>query len=282
MKTFVLLFALVLCVCSAELLQKSLIDFYGKNTKADIIIFMKDNFQVSDIQHKGKSIHSYNVDERANILVKEFMKRAQETQKSLQNELKENKLKFDVMWNVNGLLVRKVEKDLLLKILSTKQNTIDSVMLNHEVDIEEIEKKSTVVTEKRQIESNVEWVQAPAVCKNLIHQTKKISFKGKLGFKGKGILVGVGDTGLYHVHESLVNAYNGTIGKDKYDHNYNWGDPVGKTKAPFDSNGHGTHCSGTVAGGDKSSKKIGVAPKAKLSKKKKKKINDLKKFIVVL
>jgi subtilisin family serine protease len=69
---------------------------------------------------------------------------------------------------------------------------------------------------------------------------------------------------LNHLHEAIKPAYNGTKADGTFDHNYSWGDPAGKTKEPRDTNGHGTHCSGTVAGGLKTNRKIGVAPKAKL------------------
>jgi bacillopeptidase F len=231
MKLLILLFAFVLLVSSTEILEQKLLDFYGKNTKADIIIFMKDNLQLSQLQHKGKSINDLDVDTRAEVLVQQLKERAEETQASLQQELKANKLQFDVMWNVNGLLVRRVEKSLLFQILSKKQFSIENIILNHENEIEEVEKKSEEVNEiavEGTIESNIEWVKAPEVW--------------KLGYEGQGILVGVGDTGLFHLHESLVHAYNGTIGANKFNHNYAWGDPSSKTKVPSDSNGHGTHC----------------------------------------
>eukprot|EP01080_Neovahlkampfia_damariscottae_P002192 gene2192-2056_t len=232
------------------MLENKLVDFYGKNTKADVIIFMKDNFQISEIQHEGKSIDSFTADERAEILVDVLMKRAEKTQSTLQKELTEKKLKFDVMWNVNAILVRAVPKEVLLQIISTKQASIDNVILNHEDVIDEVEQKTEQVKEVNEVESNIKWVKAPEAW--------------ALGHQGKGMIVGVGDTGLFHTHEALIDAYKGTKKDGKFDHNYAWGDPVGKTKAPFDSHGHGTHCSGTVAGGGKKGRKIGVAPKAKL------------------
>jgi len=83
-----------------------------------------------------------------------------------------------------------------------------------------------------------------------------------MGFDGKGIVVGVGDTGVNVFHESIKTAYRGNNG-DSYDHNYNWHDPSGR-KVPYDPNGHGTHCSGTVAGGKDTNRKVGVAPGAKI------------------
>lgn len=141
------------------------------------------------------------------------------------------------MWNVNGLLIKKVDLKYVSSFLA-KNAKIEQVLLNKKVDVEEIETKSIQIENPKKysaenssdiIEWNLEWVKAPAVW--------------KLGFEGQGIIVGVGDTGLNHQHEAIVNSYAGTQPQGKFDHNYHWHDPSGRTKAPSDFNGHGTHCS---------------------------------------
>jgi len=83
-----------------------------------------------------------------------------------------------------------------------------------------------------------------------------------MGFEGQNVVVGVGDTGLNYHHEAVKTSYRG-FENGNYDHNYNWHDPS-RSRTPSDSHGHGTHCSGTVAGGKDTTRKIGVAPKARL------------------
>jgi subtilisin family serine protease len=83
--------------------------------------------------------------------------------------------------------------------------------------------------------------------------------------RGEGVVVAVIDGGVRHTHEALVDSYRGTVssahGGPNFDYDYNWFDPVYKSKTPegSDTDGHGTHVTGTVAG----AKGIGAAPGAK-------------------
>ena len=80
---------------------------------------------------------------------------------------------------------------------------------------------------------------------------------GAYGGKGKGIRVGVLDTGVDASHPDL----RGKVAE--------WAelDPEGNVisgSKPHDSDKHGTHCCGVIAGGNHSEQWIGVAPEAKL------------------
>jgi len=77
-----------------------------------------------------------------------------------------------------------------------------------------------------------------------------------LGWNGQGIVVGVTDTGARHTHVALQPRYRGTT---QGSHNYNWFAPTGTAATPSDTNGHGTHCIGSIVG---SANGIGVAPGA--------------------
>ncbi|WBB67587.1 S8 family serine peptidase [Micromonospora sp. WMMD812] len=83
------------------------------------------------------------------------------------------------------------------------------------------------------------------------------------GVKGAGITVANIDTGVQFDHPALVNSYRGNNGDGTFDHNYNWFDAAGLCAAmPCDSDGHGTHTMGTMAGAD-GANQIGVAPDVK-------------------
>jgi len=81
------------------------------------------------------------------------------------------------------------------------------------------------------------------------------------GNKGEGVVVANIDTGVRWTHEALIGSYRGaaTNNNGEATHNYNWYQPTGKSAAPLDNNGHGTHTMGTIAG----TNGIGVAPGAK-------------------
>lgn len=71
---------------------------------------------------------------------------------------------------------------------------------------------------------------------------------------GEGVLAGVLDTGIDASHPDLAGKLV------KFKSFVNESDP----STPNDGHGHGTHVSGTIAGGNAGGTQIGVAPKAKL------------------
>jgi subtilisin family serine protease len=85
-----------------------------------------------------------------------------------------------------------------------------------------------------------------------------LSAWGAYGAKGKGVTVGLLDTGVDARHPDL----KGKIAKwAEFDAN---GMEVPNSK-PYDSDEHGTHCAGTIVGGRASGRWIGVAPEAKIA-----------------
>ncbi|MEM5822819.1 MAG: S8 family serine peptidase, partial [Ignisphaera sp.] len=88
-----------------------------------------------------------------------------------------------------------------------------------------------------------------------------------LGYTGQGIRIAVLDTGVDITHPALAGKMLTVIPGDPY-YPGGWmafdsaGNPYRTT--PYDTYGHGTHCSGTALGGDTTSILIGVAPGATL------------------
>ncbi|WP_253739088.1 S8 family serine peptidase [Halohasta salina] len=92
--------------------------------------------------------------------------------------------------------------------------------------------------------------------------------------QGEGVTVGVIDTGINPNHISLelnngdsTNNYKGAWHTYYYPNgSFTLGDTREGVNAPepFDSDGHGTHVSGTIAGGNQTGTAIGVAPDVRL------------------
>ncbi|MFC3958867.1 S8 family serine peptidase [Halovivax cerinus] len=74
------------------------------------------------------------------------------------------------------------------------------------------------------------------------------------GATGEGVRVVVADSGVAGDHPDI-----------DMDDEDPWFDPEQGTSEPVDNHGHGTHVSGTVAGGDSSGTAIGVAPGAEIA-----------------
>jgi subtilisin family serine protease len=79
------------------------------------------------------------------------------------------------------------------------------------------------------------------------------------GLSGEGILVGHLDTGVDGEHPALVEAIEFFAEFDDF------GREVTPAPAPFDTDEHGTHTAGTIAGRPVSDRRVGVAPGAKLA-----------------
>ena len=92
-----------------------------------------------------------------------------------------------------------------------------------------------------------------------------------LGFTGQNIVIASADTGVRWTHNALKPHYRGWDGMNA-DHNYNWhdsihdssGNPCGNDSPfPCDDFFHGSHTTGTAIGDDGAGNQIGMAPGAK-------------------
>lgn len=86
----------------------------------------------------------------------------------------------------------------------------------------------------------------------------------ELGVAGAGVLVATIDTGVDFTHPALIDSYQGNLGGGEFVHDYHWWDPTGTCgPVPCDNVDHGTHVTGTIAGGDglgPFTPDVGVAP----------------------
>nr|WP_281417526.1 cell wall-binding repeat-containing protein [Lentibacillus saliphilus] len=101
-----------------------------------------------------------------------------------------------------------------------------------------------------EVEWNVERVNAPQVW--------------NMGIDGSGTVVASIDTGVDLEHPALKEKYRGyNAGSGDVDHDYNWFDATAGLSEPYDDQGHGTHVTGTMVGGEPNGdNQVGVAPGA--------------------
>jgi subtilisin family serine protease len=140
------------------------------------------------------------------------------------------------LWINNSIII--TGSSSLLSQLS-KNEKIESLILDYEVTLEEPLLAKPIEESSEKFTYGLQKVRAPEVWE-------------KLGITGKGITVGLLDTG-YAKHPDLegrvIKAQDFITRK--------------ADNKPNDGHGHGTHCLGTIGGRDTSGKAIGVAPDVK-------------------
>ncbi len=140
------------------------------------------------------------------------------------------------LWINNSVII--TGSSSLLQDLALNEK-IESLVLDYEIKLEEPIPARPLESKSKKFTYGLEKVRAPEVWR-------------KLGITGKGVTVGLLDTG-YAAHPDLdgkvIRALDFISSK-----------PIDK---PNDGHGHGTHCLGTIGGGNTSGKAIGVAPDVK-------------------
>ncbi|RXI97889.1 PEGA domain-containing protein [Anaerobacillus alkaliphilus] len=225
-----------------ETVEPAVLEELQKTETVDVIIRLNQKEDLEQL-HKEVSKKSKRED-RIKTVKGKLQQRAAASQKALSEALSALEEKGKVkqkesLWVINAITatVDQEALELLQQHEDVERITLDQVIELPEIKIEE--------SKPRLPEWGLEKIYATKVW-------------GDYGLKGKGIVVGIMDTGVDGSHEALMHNYRGRDGK----HQYSWIDLSGNNYAtPGDGHGHGTHVAGTAVGGGKG-EPIGVAPEA--------------------
>lgn len=180
-------------------------------------------------------------------IYRQLTNHADRTQAALRHDLERLGIAYTPYYLVNGL---EVEGGLLLRLWLMTRADVASVLPSPELrplpdwaaSIWTIAQRQSSPDEEEPAQSswNLAQIGAPRV-------------HSELGITGRGIVVGIADSGVQFDHPELATTYRGRGG----DHNFSWFDPWTGSPAPVDPMGHGTHVAGIAVGAQ-----TGVAPGA--------------------
>ncbi|MBP1782323.1 subtilisin family serine protease [Micromonospora sp. HB375] len=194
---------------------------------------------------KAAAIKDWN--ERGAAVAAALKKTAAESQAKIRAELDRSGTKYQSFWATNAIKV--TDGSLTMAQNFAAHSEVDGLYAPIEYKLPE----TTPGTDEKSANA-LEWGIANINADDVWSQ---------YGVKGAGITVASIDSGVQFDHPALVNSYRGNNGDGTFDHNYNWFDAADEcATAPCDSDGHGTHTMGTMAGAD-GANQIGVAPEVK-------------------
>jgi len=186
-------------------------------------------------------------DERRIALYEALTSTAEKSQKEVRAQLDADGVDYQAFWATNAIRITGGDEALVTTLAS--DSGVEGIYATFEVEIPELERDKPVMAP-----SAVEWgvgdINADDVWTDF-------------GVSGQGVVVGSIDTGAQYDHPALVDHYRGNNGDGTFTHDYNWYDAAGTSPSqPADTNGHGTHVTGTMVGDDGGENQIGVAPGA--------------------
>lgn len=239
---FAILFLSSISYCAnidAALLNR--ISLASSKEEISAIVYMKDKLDKSELPKK--------LEDKVAV----FDKFSETSQNDVKNFIERSKKRHKVkslkrFWLFNGFAIT-ADKDLILS-------------LSERPDVERIEENSKISLppEPKGVISPLSIKYFSSTVESNIVQIKADQVWGLTvnghSVDGNGVKVGIADTGCLSTHPDLT-------GKILYQASF---DSIGNKTADSapDTDGHGTHVAGIIAGGNASGKSIGVAPSASL------------------
>jgi serine protease AprX len=197
--------------------------------------------------------------EKGRFVYQTLQSKAQTTQDSILQLLRDRAIEHRSFYIVNAILVKGTRE--LAEALAARP------------DVARVEGNPHVQNRLPQPGPAVEappYLQRPETIEPGINYTHAPQVWA-LGFTGQNIVIAGADTGIRWTHNAIKPHYRGWDGQNA-DHDYNWHDsihdsvsnPCGNDSPfPCDDFFHGTHTIGTAIGDDGTGNQIGMAPGAK-------------------
>ena len=197
--------------------------------------------------------------EKGRFVYQALQNKAQTTQGSILQWLRERGLEHRSFYIVNGILVKGTQQ--VAEALAARP------------DVARVEGNPHIQNQLPQPGPSVDappYLQRPDTIEPGINYTHAPQVWA-LGFTGQNIVIASADTGVRWTHNALKPHYRGWDGMNA-DHDYNWhdsihnssGNPCGNDSPfPCDDFFHGSHTTGTAIGDDGAGNQIGMAPGAK-------------------
>ncbi|MEU6076232.1 carboxypeptidase regulatory-like domain-containing protein [Micromonospora sp. NPDC047074] len=210
------------------------------NGKVSVIIRLRDQVNLSTVadQARGAAAASGKAESRGRTVVTALRAKAAASQNGVRDLLaRAGATKVRPYWVFNGFSAT-VSESALAQLAASPE--VESVALDEQYTLPETTKG------------------APRLPTWGLEKVRATDVWADYGFTGKGVVVGIMDSGVDGGHPALAGSYRGRDG----DHTDSWFVATGENyPTPGDGGGHGTHVAGTIVGappGDVT----GVAPGA--------------------
>jgi subtilisin family serine protease len=196
--------------------------------------------------------------EKGRFVFQTLLTKAQTTQASILQLLRDRAVEHRSFYIVNAILVKGTRElaDMLAARPEVARIEGNPLIHNNLPAHGAVEKAGPGPHIPATVEPGVNYTHAPQVW--------------ALGFTGQNIVVASADTGVRWTHNALKPHYRGWDGQNA-NHNFNWhdsihdsvGNPCGNDSPfPCDDFFHGSHTTGTAIGDDGQGNQIGMAPGA--------------------
>ncbi|WP_342542411.1 S8 family serine peptidase [Paenisporosarcina sp. FSL H8-0542] len=249
-------------VLSGNKLSSSLLETFEKEDRVTFLIKFKESADTEKVAEQAKqdagnanlSAKKSQLMQRSAV-VSELKMTSLESQQNVKQYLDMqvkagNAKDITSYYIVNGMAVT-ATKEVAEKVATFAE--VEKILPNETRELYTTKTKNAVTPESgiANVEWNVNRVNAPKVW--------------DMGIDGSGTVVASIDTGVQWDHPALKEKYRGyNAATGEVNHDFNWFDATAGQSAPYDDQGHGTHVTGTMVGGEPNgSNQIGVAPGAK-------------------